>query len=166
MDLSLVLAIIAGILFAVFCVLCLIVLKKNREEAELQQKHMKAIENNIYRVGDMISRNSEMIEQQLAHAEEVKATKTEAPAAEPEGIEETDFDDDFDFEIDLEDIVEEEPAPPVPAPATRPAVDPITEILSGIKKLEEEEPQKGKMTFDTGKSGRKYTAEELKKLIR
>lgn len=161
MNLSLILAIIAGGLFAVFCVLCLVTLKKNREEAELHEKHMKAIENNICKVGDMISKNYEMLEQQLAHAEEIKTAKAEAPAVEPEKTEEIDLDDEFDFEIDLEDIIEDEPAP-----VTKPAVDPITEILSGIRKLEEEEPPKGKMTFDTGRSGKKYTAEELKELIR
>lgn len=152
MNLSLVLVIIAVVIVTVFCVLCLLALKKNREDAERQEKHMKAIEDNIYRVGDIISRNSELIESRLAQTQQLKQDSLEE-------------EDDFDFEIDLEDEIEEEPvAKATPAPA--PAQDPIADMIRDIKKLEEETPPKGKMTFDTGRSGRKYTAEELIDLIR
>lgn len=165
MYLIIILAIIAAVILAAFCVICLIVLKENRGDAERQEKHMKVIEDNIHRVGDIISRNSELIESKLAHIKP-----------------EEDGDDfDLDFEIDLDDEPKEKPTPvkPVtPAPAVSvpkekpaqakpvtPTSDSITEMIRDIKKLEEETPPRKKITYDTGKSGRKYTAEELRNLI-
>lgn len=195
MNLSMILAIIAAVMFTAFCVLCLYFLKKNREEAERQEKHLKAIENNIYRVGELISKNSEIIEQKPGPTEPMATETVELKVNEADAAEE-----DFDFEIDLDDLIDEEGPPkqevqvkpqPVSPPkqevqpdlqtakqpaatqpaatqqtTTQPAVDSITELIREIKKVEEKTPQKVKINFDKGKSGRQYSAEELEQLIR
>ncbi|MDO4177127.1 MAG: hypothetical protein Q4D99_06620 [Bacillota bacterium] len=135
MTITMIIAIIAAVIFGVFCFLCVYFLSKNLKDNQKSEERMKTLEYKMGLMGELINQKSDMLAQRMTEHENIlESVKiAETPKEEP-AVEEVDdgesisldelfgtgaFEDDFEDVLieDFEDILveDEEELPVQPA---------------------------------------------------
>ena len=190
-----IIAIIATGVLCVLCVICIAALLSSKRQANENKKAIKDIENSLGTVGNSIKEKTDLLIEQLekqqseednkrrlelleeeiqqltGYLEEAAAEQSAKESVEDWEIEEI---DDLGDEIELDDLFrelnavteqrqEEQQSEPLPEPA------PVTEPVppqSTPEPMEVRHETRYHQGYNIGRSGRKYTAEELNVLIR
>ncbi|MCQ2547061.1 MAG: hypothetical protein MJ161_05905 [Clostridia bacterium] len=187
MTITMIIAIIAAVIFGVFCFLCVCFLFNNQKDTRRNEERMKTLEYKMGLMGELINQKTDMLAEKMAEQGNlIEAARTvEAPKAAPAVVEEEDDEETISLEeifgldsadeavpleedfsdidisdLDFEDILVEEEEPQ--APEIRPAAP-----VAPARPVEPITPPQGiEERFEIGKSGKKYSFSELEKLIR
>lgn len=138
---TVIIAIIAAAVFCASCVFCVLIFLQSRKEAETNVKKMQELGERIDYVGELVQRKTELLAQKIDEHTEPNDTSQDAQQSDPGVIEE------IDGEIDMDDL--------------------FMELGAEVKEEPEEPvPRRRHAGYNVGRSGKKYSAAELKQLIK
>lgn len=144
---TVIIAIIAAAVFCASCVFCVLIFLQGRKGAEENAKKMRELGERIDYVGELVQRKTELLAQKLGEQAGQTVSVQDVPGSGSGEIEEIDDEIDLDnLFMELSETAEKKPEEP--------------------EEPEEPAPRRRHAGYNIGRSGKKYSAAELKQLIR